>query len=202
MRSSAIKILLLLFCSIPVGIGAQENNALSYFYAKQIGDSVVLSFEMRAGVTCNGIGIQRRVGEQSADYVGFIAGVCGNEESAESYIFVDANPIKNQRLYYRLFLGEVGFSQEIEVFVPEYLEAGYTLAIEPNSQQWAIYFRNPLDNDVLLEIYSASGQLKTSLSTTINYFVLPDWILRNELYFFRLSIKGRDNQIMGKFFLN
>lgn len=202
MRLNAIKILLLVLCSVPMEIAAQDNNLLSYFYAKQIGDSVVLSFEMRAGVTCEGISIQRRVGDESLDYIGVISGVCGNEEYAESYIFIDDNPIKNKRLYYRLILNGIGFSDEIEVFVPDYLDDGYVLAIEPNSQNWAIYFRNPLDNEVTLELYNSSGQSVTTLSSNLTYFVLPEWILRNELYFFRLSIKGRESQIMGKFFLN
>ncbi len=201
MLSSFLHIALILMCLLPIRISAQENNLLSFFYAKQIGDSVVLSFEMRAGVTCDGIGIQRRVDEESLDYIGVISGVCGNEEYAESYIFVDDNPIKNKRLYYRLILNGIGFSQEIEVFVPEYLSAGYTLAIEPNSQRWAIYFRNSTDNEVLLEINNSSGQLVNTLSTTMNYLLLPEWILRNELYFFRLSIKGKESQIFGKFFL-
>lgn len=180
---------------------AQQSNALSVFFAKQIGDSVVLNFEMRAGITCNGIGVQRRVGEESMDYIGFIPGVCGNEEYAESYIFVDGNPIKNKPLFYRLILGDLGFSQEIEIFIPNYLSSGYVLAIEPNAQNWAIYFRNPLDNEVSLNINNSSGQLVSTLTTNSNYFVLPVWLLRNELYFFRISIIGRENQIFGKFYL-
>jgi hypothetical protein len=201
MRYFGFTIVLILFLLSPFLVNAQQSSALSSFFAKQLGDSVVLSFELRAGITCNGIGIQRRVGEESMDFIGFIPGVCGNKEYAETYIFIDENPVKNERLYYRILLGDVGFSQEIEVFIPDYLSAGYVLAVEPNSGRWAIHFRNPLDVEVKLEIVNASGQVVRGMSTTMNYFVLPEWLMRKELYFFRISIVGRENQIFGKFYL-
>jgi hypothetical protein len=202
MQFNSMKICFLFLCAFPFGIEAQETNALSYFYAKQIGDSVVLSFELRAGNTCNGIGVQRRVEEENLDYIGFISGVCGSEDYAAAYVFIDDNPIKNKRLFYRLFLGDLGVSHEIEVFVPDYLSDGYVLAIEPNSNLWAIYFRNPLDVDVELYIYSSSGKQVSTIITTSNYFLLPDYLLVSELYYFRISVRGRETQIFGKFYLN
>jgi hypothetical protein len=202
MQFDSIKIWFLLLCAFPFGIVAQGNNALSYFYAKQVGDSVVLNIELRAGNTCNGIGIQRRVEDENLDYIGFISGVCGSEDYAVAYVFIDDNPIKNKRLFYRLFLGDLGVSNEIEVFVPDYLCDGYVLAIEPNANLWAIYFRNPLDVEVKLHLYSSTGQQVITMLTSSNYFLLPDYLLVRELYFFRISIRGRETQIFGKFYLN
>jgi hypothetical protein len=202
MQFDLIKIWFLFLCTFPIEIAAQETNALSYFYGKQIGDSVVLNIELRAGNTCNGIGIQRRVADESLDYIGFISGVCGSEDYAAAYVFIDDNPIKNKRLFYRLFLGGLGVSQEIEVFVPDYLSDGYVLAIEPNSNLWAIYFRNPLDVEVELFIYNSSGQQISTMISTSNFFLLPDYLLLRELYFFRIAIRGRETQTFGKFYLN
>jgi len=192
----------LLLLGLNVEFQAQEDNIVSYFYGKHIGESVVLNFEMRAGNSCFGIQIERRSGNNNFAQIGVISGVCGNEDYPEQYVFIDDAPIKNTLLFYRLIFNGLGISQELEILVPNYLEAGYTVALDPNTNQLALYFRNPLEVEVDLVVHDTFGRVVYELSTNQNYFLLSEIPLNNALFFFRIFSKDGKDEINGKLFLN
>ncbi len=179
---------------------SQTENPANYFYSQVIGESVALNFELRQGAVCFGIQIQRRDEFSEFEQIGVISGICGSEDSPESFVYVDEQPLKNQRSFYRLIFNGIGQSHEIEVFVPDFSERPYVVAIEPNSQQWAIFFRNPLEQNIQLNLHSLNGVKLYASSSQNNFILLPTELWREKILVFVLFSDDSEFVISGKVF--
>jgi hypothetical protein len=177
---------------------SQNENPANYFYTQLLGESVVLNFELRQGAVCFGIQIQRRDEFSEFEQIGVISGICGSEDSPESYVYVDEQPLKNQRSFYRLIFNGIGQSHEVEVFVPDFSQRPYVVAIEPNSQQWAIFFRNPLEQNIQLNLYALSGVKLHASAGQSNFMLLPSELWREKILVFMLFSDDGEFFISGK----
>lgn len=191
----------LLFYSL-FGISAvglsQNDNPANYFYAQILGESVVLNFELRQGAVCFGIQIERRDSSSNFEQIGVISGICGSENSPESYVFSDNQPLKNRRSFYRLVFNGIGQSNELEVFMPDFETDDYVVALEPNTQQLAIFFRNPLEQNIQLNMYSLSGKLLYEASTLQSFITLPKATWQEKIVVFFIFSDDRKFYISGK----
>lgn len=176
---------------------AQNETFENYFYAQIIGESVVLNFELRTGAICFGIQIERRSEQDNFEQIGVIPGICGSEDHPVSFVFRDENPLTNQRSFYRLIFNELGISREIEIFVPDLSEKQYSVAIEPNSQKLAVFFRNTLGQTVRINFFSLQGQTLYETNAQSNYIIIPYFLLTEKFIVFRLSFEN-GRAITGK----
>lgn len=192
--------LLLIFLSSQSTI-AQEDNNINYFSADLIGSKVLLSFQLKTGAICNGISVERRVYGSVYQVIGSIDGVCGAEDYPQSFLLEDSSPVKNQRVFYRLIFNGLGVSQDLELFIPDLNDRSYTIAIEPNTQQLALFFSNIAGSTVTVQFYSASGGHYHSIETDENFVLLPDFIESNALCFFSVFDDFKVLRVQGKIFI-
>jgi hypothetical protein len=195
-----MKILLLTTFTFHLFLGLTQNPA-NYFNAKIIGDAVALNFELRQGSVCFGIQIERRDAFSNFEQIGVISGVCGSEDQPESYVFTDNQPLLNQRSFYRLIFNGIGQSSELEVFMPGFNKADFVVAIEPSAQQLAIFFRNPLEKPVQLNLFSLSGELIYQAFNQSSYILLPTTIFKEKFFVFHIISEDQNFYVSGKIML-
>lgn len=113
-----MRLILLLFLIHTYTHAQFENRALGYFTLDVGSSSVVLSWELNAGFTCNGISVERRLDEEDRfETVGVIKGICGSPTQAIPYTFIDTLVTQNKTHYYRLVLGAEGLTMTRSAFV-------------------------------------------------------------------------------------
>lgn len=112
MRNIAI---LLLFISFPFVGWSQTHPILSYFDGFSQQDRIQLIWATKRGNTCNGIRIFHSSDSLNYDRIGEIPGVCGDAQIEVPYSFVHENPVSGQVNYYKLELGNQGFSTPLRV---------------------------------------------------------------------------------------
>jgi len=159
-----------LFLLIAVLSGAEiihaQTDALSQFTAFQQGSSIQLSFTFKGGNTCLGTDIQRAPDSIHFTTIGSIAGICVSTDKEENYTFEDKMPLVNQQNYYRLILGQLGYSESISV---HYLDYNDDVLIFPNpvTESTLLYFPNEKNELITVKIFDISG-IPQSVSTTRN----------------------------------
>lgn len=153
--------LIVLLLSLSFNLNAQ--NELENFSGIQIKNFIYLTFTLKAGITCNGLVIERSSDSTGFTEVGNIAGVCGSSSSSETYTFEDYSPLKNGPNYYRLNLGNFGYSKSIVVNFFSFQEEGVFVYPNPVVSQSTFYFKNPEREDHTLFIYDEKGKIKKTI---------------------------------------
>lgn len=177
---------------------AQADNILSYFSASENNGSVYLSWQIKSGSTCNGIQIYRSTNNLNFVQIGDIPGICGNISFAQDYSFTDPNPVKNSKNYYRLELGNNGFSQTVAVEVIDISVTGFQVRPNPAATQVKILFDNDISLSHNLNLYNVIGSLVFSASGKEDFFELDTSFLSNGSYFFTISASGKSTFLQGK----
>ena len=100
--------------------GWAQHPLLNDFAGFQQDKNIHLSWTFTSGSQCNGTRIYRSQDGVIFQELGRISGICGASETPVTYSFIDSIPLPNTINYYRLELGNQGFSTTlaIEYFVP------------------------------------------------------------------------------------
>ena len=111
---------------LPISVWAQ-HPLLNNFTGFQQDESIQLSWTFGSGSQCNGTRVFRSIDGEVFQKIGEIPGICGASDTPVTYSFRDSAPLPNTVNYYRLELGNQGFSTMlgIEFFVPG--KDGYSL---------------------------------------------------------------------------
>lgn len=117
-----------------------------------------------------GTDIQRSSDSIHFTTIGTITGICGSTDKDETYTFEDEMPLLNQSNYYRLILGQLGYSEFISVHYVDY-ENGILLFPNPLTESTMLYFPNDKKELFTIKIYDISGILQ-SVSETRDASVL------------------------------
>ncbi|NPD47621.1 MULTISPECIES: T9SS type A sorting domain-containing protein [unclassified Lentimicrobium] len=173
-----------------------QRTELDYFEATENQDEVLLKWAISKGSTCNGITITHSSDSLYFSPIGRIEGVCGDADTPQPYSFVDLNPLKNQKNYYKLELGTSSFSEVISITLVNKNEEGYQIRPQPIHSEANIYFDNPDFNTAQLHIYNFNGQLIYQSQSRENYFEINSAPWSSGLLFF--SILLDDKEIKGK----
>lgn len=173
-----------------------QRTELDYFEANDNSGEILLKWAISKGSTCNGITITRSSDSLYFSPIGRIEGVCGDADSPQPYSFVDLNPLKNQKNYYKLELGISSFSDVIAIELVNKNEEGYQVRPQPIKSQGSIYFDNPDYNDAQLYIYHFSGQVIYQSQTINNYFDINSQEWPTGLLFFSILLDSQE--IKGK----
>jgi hypothetical protein len=198
MQNSSV--LLLVFLGLFNNLIFAEH--LNYFDLQQLGERVVLSFELKSGAICNGIQIQRRIGNQNFQTIGIIDGVCGSPDVPEAYTFTDNEPILDELNVYRLVLNGIGVSEPVEILVVSYGESGYKFIPSSSLEGPKLYFRNDFSDVVRIVLFDAVGKEIRTFETSENVLSFGPDIPTNEIILFIISNAALNRVLRGKFYLS
>lgn len=175
----------------------QEHPILNYFNIDLISDKVYLNWEIQGGNQCNGINVFRSTDGVSFESIGDIQGICGGSSNPESYSFIDETPISNAYNFYRIELGNQGFSSIDSVLYISLNEAGYRIMTDYNSKIITVKIDNSLNEKLTLELYHINGQkLKSIIAESIDNFQIKMDEFGSGFYLFRII--GESKEIKGK----
>lgn len=159
---------------------------------------ILLHWVIREGNTCDGVRVYRSADGSFFQEIGRIEGICGSPFSAVAYDFTDSLPLLNQLAYYRLELGNLGFSAILSIFLPELSKQNYRVVPNPATDAATIYFENPMQQDRQLTLFSLSGEQIYQSQTNGSDFKLLLHRLQPGIYLFKISDEFQKNPIKGK----
>jgi hypothetical protein len=192
-------ILLLSFLVFGSQAKSQNEEVLTTFTAVQLENRIQLNFTIATGNTCNGIQIYRAANINDFTEIGDIQGVCGSADHSESFTFTDDNPEKSQDNYYRLQLGNLGYSYPIKIHFVDLSEGGFFLYPNPLRDESRIFFSNFDRESLVLKIFSSEGKfLFESDPNRGNEFSINRETLVPGIYFFSIA-NGNALKFRGKF---
>ncbi|PKP50117.1 MAG: hypothetical protein CVT92_14700 [Bacteroidetes bacterium HGW-Bacteroidetes-1] len=190
-------IMILIFLAGP-SLVAQETTILDNFTINKNGGKIYLNWVITSGNTCDGTIIYRSDDMINFTQIGHISGICGSSYSPVPYDFIDENPLKNQRNYYRLELGNNGFSEIVSLESIDFENKGYQVRPNPVITHAKIYFENKELENHQLKLYNQSGFLVSVASSSNNYFEVNAINLQNGIYIFTIFKAGKLAVIKGR----
>lgn len=141
---------------LPSAGRAQPHPLLQDFSGYQLGNSVFLRWTFRSGSLCEGVRIERSQDGIIFNEICEIPGICGNPETSVTFTFTDSLPVPNTRNYYRLELGNTGYTTALEVeFIPAG-DQGYTILYSDQGAELSV--ENPPGRKGEVSILDISGK--------------------------------------------
>jgi hypothetical protein len=191
-------ILLLTFLvSATTKISAQLNPSLDNYSISQSNGQVYIYWVLSAGFTCDGIRVFRGADSLMFHQVGRIPGICGSPDFAVAFDFTDSNPVLNAVNYYRLELGNFGFTSVIAIYVVDFKDKGYLLFPNPAHAEVKIEFENPGFSNHKLEVFNLNGGLVYQAESNETNFVLNTINWRAGMYVFIIVDELNERVIRG-----
>lgn len=177
---------------------AAQQVGISNFALYTNGKTVILSWSLDSGSTCNGIEILRSLDTTNFMKVGEIPGVCGSSSAVTSYTFTDCCPELNRTNYYRLKLGLSQYSAIRAIYL-DYVESGAVL-IKMGSGTITFRFNNRQNKLYSLRVFNEHGREVFKAENIPGEEVrLEQNDFPNGTYFYRLE--GDGNLYKGKIVL-
>ncbi len=170
-----------------INIQAQEADfILSKFFATQAGDEVLLRWTIEKGNTCEDTYVERSEDGSSYNRIGLIGGICGSPDASITYDFFDTNPLPNRQVFYRLMLGQYGFTSPRSVEFIRFNEEGFILAPNPASDLVRLKFENMNDEEHTLMIFNTQGKKVLQRQTRGDEFIISQKNLGMGLFIYRV----------------
>ena len=190
---------ILLFLCSP----CQSQNILADFNIDLSDGKVLLAWTIKSGSVCNGMQIFRSQDSVQYELIEDIQGVCGNLSSPVSYTFTDSEPELNATNYYKIAFGGEQESNVLSIEVYNILNNSYLLKPNPVRGISDLYFNNDNQNELVLKVYDAFGDVIYTDKTNSTRFVLDRSYFSSGIYYFSLENLTTRNSINGKaLFLN
>lgn len=181
---------------------AQDDPFLDFIGGTENDGKVFLQWVMKAGTSCDGIRIYRSTDNQYFEQIGRISGICGSPDFAVGYTFTDESPSMNQSNYYRLELGNLGFSKTIAIAVFDFGTNGCRLFPQPVKYQAVLYFENSSQTAKQLTLLDLNGKLVYQAETNGDSFQLDAETLPSGMYVFRIEGNKNQSGIQGKILIS
>lgn len=179
-------------------VTAQNHYLLEQFTAIKDRQRVLLTWTMKLGSSCHGIGILRAAGDEDFKVIGTIPGICGSQYEAMSFSFIDENPMPNTVNRYIL---ELGFSGQtyppLELNFIDLSQRTSKVVPNPVALESHIYFDNPQNSIYFLTIFNPLGLLMAEMKTYDNFFRIADHIFHESQGTFHYIIKNEGGQIIS-----
>jgi hypothetical protein len=182
------KILFLFLLFSQPGRDAFAQLTLESFVATSESGKVILQWTLASGNTCNGIGIQRSEDGITFSEISFIPGICGNISSSVKYSHTDSSPLPNKKNYYRLRLGNQGFSEIAFTVFYDVGEDAYYIFPNPLQQSARIIFGEKQKSDVTFRLFDLKGKAIRAMENISGVeFIFERNDLPGGVYFFTLE---------------
>lgn len=175
-----------------------QDSIVKDFVTVQFEGKVQMSWVIQSGNTCDGIRVFRSLDGINYEQIGSIPGICGSPYASIAYDFTDTSPLLNQLNYYKLELGNLGFSRVVRMFVVDLTKKAYQIIPHPAVETTKIYIDNPLQKDYELVLRDAGGKIVGTAATNSSFFELYVNGLPNGVYIFSISNAEEQKIINGK----
>lgn len=195
------KLFLIFMCyllCIHTGQLLAQDSIVKDFITVQFEGKVQMSWVIQSGNTCDGIRVFRSQDGINYEQIGSIPGICGSPYASIAYDFTDTSPLLNQLNYYKLELGNLGFSRVARMFVVDLTQKAYLIIPHPAVGTTKIFIDNPLQKEYELVLRDAGGKIVGTTTTNTSYFELYVNDLTNGMYIFSISNEGEQKIINGK----
>ncbi|KAF0131161.1 MAG: hypothetical protein FD155_825 [Bacteroidetes bacterium] len=173
-----------------------QDAFLGDFKIVEIEGSVFLKWEIKAGNTCDGVRVYRSADNIFFEEIGRIEGVCGSPFSSVTYEFTDTTPLLNRNSFYRLELGNLGYSNVLNIVIIDFSKNNFRIFPNPAVEFTKVYFKNPSQQTSLVELFKLNGQKVFEKRTTEYEITIPISAFEAAVYLIRIS----DSE--GKVFVN
>lgn len=180
-----IAFVLALWCN--TSLAQNSHPILRDFFGRQEGNTIVLTWIIKGGNTCQGTRIQRFENDSAFVQIGEYDGICGDASSDEKYEFTDNAPLPNQTNFYRLELGHQGYTNVIQADFYTYTEGGYIILGNPLVEVTTIVFDNPKGEEYELSLYDINGRIVLQKPTEKTKVKIYNEGFMNGLYTFVIS---------------
>jgi hypothetical protein len=196
-----MRVFLTIACFFLLSLSTKAQNAPMYQnFTANVKDGIVrLDFTLVTGATCNGIQIYRSKDTLNFIEIGEIPGSCGSPTEPLPYTYIDYNPIKNAKSYYKLDFGGLLLSYFVSVEIID-LNSGKTeVRPNPSNQLAQIYFENIKRELRYIQIYNTYGQVVGSFETNENSIQVNTLSFQSGIYSFTVSNSQNAVLIQDKF---
>jgi hypothetical protein len=168
----------------------EADFILSKFFAVQVDDQVLLRWTIEKGNTCEDTYVERSLDGIYFERIGLIGGICGSPDASITYDFYDSMPFLNRDNYYRLMLGQYGFTSIKSVEFINYSDKGFILGPNPFNDFTTFRFENEKNEEFTIIISDIMGRKLYQSSTTSGEIVIRRNELGSGLFPYRLLKTG------------
>lgn len=152
------RFILLTFFPWSIALNAQDVSAvLALLDLSQEADKVKVTVAIRGGASCQGVELERKIGTGDYAFIDSYPGICGGTDFTEYYYLTDNQPLAGTEVFYRVNLGQVGYSDPIKFLYVSLDESGISLYPNPSKGLLNIYVQEASTVFFQLEILDASG---------------------------------------------
>ncbi len=176
-----------------------QHPLLDNFTGFQQDNRIHLRWTFSSGSLCDGTRIFRSTDGEIFQQIGEIPGICGASQSPVIYNYVDSLPISNAINYYRLELGNNGFTSTVMVdfLIPG--EAGYTLLTSVSGVE--VLVADPPTRTGFAQVFDIQGRLINEFVFNSRRISLMNNPWRRGAYIFLLTYDN-GSLLSGKFIRN
>ncbi|MDO8897073.1 MAG: hypothetical protein Q7V19_05440 [Bacteroidales bacterium] len=175
-----------------------QQDFLNDFTITNHNGVVLMKWVIASGITCDGVRVFRSSDDIFYEQIGKIEGICGSPYSAVSYEFNDSLPRKNQLNYYKLELGNIGFSPVRALLIIDFSEQNYQIIPHPAKDYGYIHFQNPLSQMHLLQLFDQNGRVYLEMQSGESSFYIQTNELKPKIYVFRITNRLNAVIVTGK----
>jgi hypothetical protein len=182
-----LRFLLLLALAGWGGSGISSGQIVRGFSIYPTGQGLTFRWTISTGATCQDLEVQQSFDSLNFETIYVYAGVCGSPTSEQTYYWVHENPVRNQKVCYRLLLGTSSLTAPVCYQFIDYGYGGYILFPNPIVEGSVLHFDNERGEDVTLHIVDYYGNEVKRTILTGNEFLIQPLALSPGYYFFRLE---------------
>ncbi|MBS4061606.1 MAG: T9SS type A sorting domain-containing protein [Bacteroidetes bacterium] len=175
-----------------------QQDFLNDFTITNNNGVVLMKWVIASGVTCDGVRVFRSSDDIFYEQIGRIEGICGSPYSAVSYVFNDSLPQMNQVNYYKLELGNIGFSPVRALLIIDFSEQNFQIIPNPAKEYCNIHFQNAMSQLHSMQLFDLSGKLFLELQTNESSFYLNTSELKPQIYVFRIINNANRSFVSGR----
>ena len=181
-----------LFFSTSLLHSQEADFILSKFFATQVEDEVLLRWTITAGNTCQDTYVERSEDGKTYERIGLIGGICGSPDASITYEYYDTMPLLNRNNYYRLELGQYGYTSAKTLEFLQYNQQDFLIAPNPMSDHARIMFDNSESQEHKLNIIDFQGRIVLEVVTSSNVFNIYRHQLTAGIYIFKVLLLEED----------
>lgn len=183
----------------PLSGKSQPHALLQDFSGYQQDSQVFLRWTFRGGSLCEGTRVERSTDGLVFSQIGEISGICGSPDAAITFNFTDSLPSPNSLNYYRLELGNFGYTSTLTVEFLKINENGF-IVLSTFSGQTDILFQNLPGRTGEAIIYSSDGKKLSSMPINGQRLSLPYGRFPSGVYLLLLAFSD-NNSLSGNFII-
>ena len=185
--------LIILFSLFLTCFHAQGDIVANFRLAASSGQ-VLLSWDLVAGNTCDGISILRSADGVNFQEIELIEGICGSITEPIPYSFLDETPVAGFN-HYKIQPGLFNASEILAIEMVIIDADNFEIRPNPIVDLGKIYFNKQFNDPYTMELFDLNGKLIQTTVSNENFFIVHREELKSGLFIFRIFQPERKEQI-------